>query len=184
MQNPTEWETLTGIPVPQCKMQGCCCRAASPSTPAKKLLEHAAQGDDFARNFLSQFVPYLTPGEAEAAVPGMTERMYRAAAKSEDFASLDDVVFYKCRYLGDDNRCQIYEDRPELCRSYPDTPFVVFAPGCAFEPWAKAVREKYLKIQAQVDELKALQARIRSGEPLDEETLDRLNALQLDESTL
>lgn len=38
-----------------------------------------------------------------------------------------------CRYLGDDNRCQIYERRWLLCRTWPHSPFdVVAIPECTF----------------------------------------------------
>ena len=177
MKNPAEWEALTGIPVPKCDQQGCCCRGASPSVPAHMLLKQAAEGDDFARNFLSQFVPYATHEEADASVPGIVERTLKAALKSEDFKSPEEVVFYRCRYLKGTNQCQIYEDRPELCRDYPGTPFVVFASGCAFEPWAKQIREKYADIEAELRELKALQQRVQAGEVLDEASLALLEGL-------
>lgn len=151
------WVEATGVPLPQCKMQGCCCRGASPSTPYFKLLEKAAQGDPFARDFFSIFIPHKSHEAAREVVPGLVERTLIASRKDEAFASEDDVVFYHCRYIGEDNKCQIWEDRPQLCRAYPDTPFVVFAPNCAFEPWAKAVREKFQAMKDELSDLKALQ---------------------------
>ncbi|MEZ4575991.1 MAG: YkgJ family cysteine cluster protein [Vampirovibrionales bacterium] len=37
---------------------------------------------------------------------------------------LKDVHFYHCPYLGQDNRCTIYNDprRPKICDEYPQTP--------------------------------------------------------------
>lgn len=152
------WAKETGIPLPECKKQGCCCRGASPSTPYHQLLEKAANGDDFARNFFSIFVPHASHDDARKIVPGLVERTLRAAEKDEGFQSAEDVVFYQCRYIGDDNTCQIWEDRPQLCRAYPDGPFVVFAPNCAYEPWAKAVKEKFAAMKAEIEQLKSLQA--------------------------
>lgn len=156
------WVEATGIPMPQCKMQGCCCRAASPSVPFHKLLEKAANGDDFARNFFSIFIPYASHEEARQVVPGLVERTLKAAQKDKAFENEDDVVFYHCRYIGEDNRCQIWEDRPQLCRAYPDSPFMVFAPGCAFEPWAQAVREKFNQMKAELAQLKTLKDELDS----------------------
>lgn len=152
----TDWVEATGIPMPTCKMQGCCCRGASPSTPAKKLLEKAADGDVFARNFFNIFIPYPNHDAARQVVPGLVERTLKASEKDAGFDSHDDVVFYHCRYIGEDNKCQIWEDRPELCRAYPDSPFVVFAPNCAFEPWAMAARQKFAEMKASIEELKTL----------------------------
>lgn len=148
------WSEVTGVPLPQCKMQGCCCRGASPSVPYHQLLRKAAQGETFARDFFTIFVPYDSHESARAVEAGLVERTLKAAEKDSGFEGPEDVVFYKCRYIGDDNKCQIWEDRPQLCRAYPDTPFVVFAPGCAFEPWSKAVRAKYAEIQEDLKNLK------------------------------
>jgi len=153
------WVEATGIPLPQCKMQGCCCRGASPSVPYHQLLEKAATGDEFARNFFSIFIPHASHDDARKVVSGLVERTLKAATKDENFKSEADVVFYHCRFIGDDNKCQIWEDRPELCRAYPDTPFVVFAPNCAFEPWGKAVKEKFAAMKEELAEAKALLAK-------------------------
>lgn len=149
------WVEATGIPLPKCKMQGCCCRAASPSVPAHQLLQKAAAGEEFARNFFSIFVPHANHDAARAVVPGLVERTLKAARKDAAFASEEDVVFYQCRYIGEDNKCRIWEDRPDLCRAYPDSPFMVFAPDCAFEPWAHAVKARFEAMKAEVETLKA-----------------------------
>ncbi len=158
------WVEATGVPLPTCKMQGCCCRGASPSTPFPKLMEKAANGDVFARDFFNIFIPYASHDEARAVVPGLVDKTLKAAEKQDEFESPDDVVFYHCRYIGEDNKCQIWEDRPELCRAYPDTPYVVFAPGCAFEPWAKAVKEKFNRMKDELEELKALRDELASNQ--------------------
>lgn len=152
------FEKELGIPLPQCCSKGDCCKGASPSTPFHQLMQRAAEGDDFARGFFSIMVPYPSHLEAEKVVPGLVERTLAAAKKSKDFPNpAEDVVFYHCRYLLPNNRCGVHEDRPQFCRDYPDTPFVVFAPGCAFEPWANACREKYTAMKEEVSRLKELQ---------------------------
>lgn len=155
------WVKATGIPLPACKMQGCCCRAASPSIPFHQLLEKAASGDPFARDFFSIFIPYENHEEAQEVVPGLVERTLQASRKDSRFASGEDIVFYHCRYIGEDNRCQIWEDRPGLCRAYPDSPFLVFAPGCAFEPWAKEAKEKFARMKAELEHLNRLKNELK-----------------------
>lgn len=164
---PNAFEKELGIPLPQCCGQGDCCKGASPSTPFFRLWEKAANGDEFARGFLSIMVPYESHADAEKVVPGLVERTIKAAQKSDEFESLDDLKIYRCRYVTADNRCGVWEDRPQFCRDYPDTPFVVMAPGCAFEPWAAACKEKYNALKAEVAKLKEMK-----------EELARLYALQ------
>lgn len=149
-----------GIPLPRCCNLGACCKGASPSTPYHQLLPRAVAGDDFARGFFSIMVPYATHGEAERVVPGIVERTLKAAEKQEAFTSSQDVVFYHCRYQTEDNRCGVWEDRPQFCRDYPDTPFVVMAPGCAFEGWGKACKEKFYTLKEEVSRLKELKSEL------------------------
>lgn len=156
------WVKATGVPLPTCKMQGCCCRAASPSTPAHLLLEKAAQGDEFARDFFSIFVPHISHNAARQRSGDLVEQTLRAAQKDETFRNEQDVVFYSCRYIGDDNKCQIWEDRPQLCRDYPDSPFVVMESNCAFRPWKEATREKYLEMKAELEELEDLKTELEN----------------------
>jgi Fe-S-cluster containining protein len=112
-------------------------------------------------------VPYTSHADAEKIVPGIVERTLLAAQKQEAFKTSADVVFYSCRYQTTDNRCGVWEDRPQFCRDYPDTPFVVMAPGCAFESWAKNCKEKFYAMKAEVAQLKAMK-----------QELDQLKSIQ------
>jgi Fe-S-cluster containining protein len=40
---------------------------------------------------------------------------------------LDGVLYFRCTRLGADNRCQAYEQRPRICRIYPNS--TMFAHG-------------------------------------------------------
>ncbi|HEY9685926.1 MAG TPA: YkgJ family cysteine cluster protein [Coleofasciculaceae cyanobacterium] len=154
------FEKEFGIPLPKCCNTGDCCKGASPSVPYHQLLAKAVAGEDFARGFFSIMVPYASHAEAERVVPGLVQRTIRASEKLEDFKSPEDIVFYRCRYQTADDKCGIWEDRPQFCRDYPDTPFVVMAPGCAFEPWAAACKDKYTAMKAEVAKLKELKAEL------------------------
>ena len=49
----------------------------------------------------------------------------------------------KCKHLGDDNLCQIYETRPQICRDYTTE-------NCEYEDdWTY---EKYFETPEQVEE--------------------------------
>jgi Fe-S-cluster containining protein len=143
-----------GIPLPQCCSLGDCCKGASPSKPYRQLLSRAASGDEFARGFFSIMIPYPTHEAATQVVPGLVERTLKAAANQEDFQDKAELVFYHCRYLTADNRCGVWEDRPQFCRDYPNSPFVIMAPGCAFEGWGQTCREKYTGLKSELKILK------------------------------
>jgi Fe-S-cluster containining protein len=153
----TLYERVFNLPKPQCCSQGDCCKGASPSVPVHQLWAKAAAGDEFARGFLSIFVPYASHAEAAAVVPGLVERSLKAAANNPKFTNgAEDVVFFHCRYHQSNNLCGVHEDRPEFCRSYPDSPFVVMAPGCAFEEWGKACKQRYHAMKQDVAQLQTL----------------------------
>ena len=161
MQNGFEREL--GLPKPQCCSLGACCKLASPSTPFYTLFEKAARGEEFARGFLSIMVPYASHEAARQAHPehaGLIDRTIVAARKSEKFVSDEDVVFYKCRYHLENNLCGIHEDRPQFCRDYPESPYVVMAPGCVFEDWASACKDKIESIEKQAAALEQMKAEL------------------------
>ena len=161
---------------PTCCSLGDCCKGASPSKPWHVMLKRAGEGDEFGRQFFSIMIPYASHEEAAKVVPGLVERTKRAAKKNpEQFQSDDDLVFYRCRYLREDNRCGVHEDRPQFCRDYPDTPFVVMPPGCAFEPWERTCRAKYNEMKAEVAQLKQLQAELDDLRKLQSEIQEAQN---------
>jgi Fe-S-cluster containining protein len=57
-------------------------------------------------------------------------------------------------YVSEDNKCLVWEDRPQLCRDYPGSPFLVMAPGCAYEEWSELCREKYRNLKIELEYLK------------------------------
>jgi len=151
---PNLYEKTFGIPKPKCCSSGDCCKGVSPSTPYHRLIQRAATGDEFARNFLSIMVPYASHDEARQVVSGVVDKTLEACRKLPDFENNEeDVVFYHCRYLRQDNKCGIHEDRPQFCRDYPDTPFVVMSPNCAYVPWGKACKQKYFDLKDNLESL-------------------------------
>ncbi|EKE02130.1 MAG: hypothetical protein ACD_20C00421G0004 [uncultured bacterium] len=156
-----KWSVLLNVPFPECKMTGNCCRFSSPSTPGTVLLKRAAENDGFARDYLSIFIPYLNIEEVKELNKELFEKNLEVIEKQKcDKVNLDNFVFYHCRFIGNDGKCMIYEDRPGLCREFPDSPYLVFAPGCAYEEWSQECKEKYAQLKEDVkahkEELKNL----------------------------
>lgn len=161
-QTTNPFEVAFDLPKPNCCSTGDCCKGVSPSTPFHQLLKRAGTGDEFAQNFFSIMVPYASHAEAAREVPGIVERSLQAVKQLDDFTEgADDIVFYRCRYLQADNRCGVHEDRPQLCRDYPDTPFVVMSPSCVYVPWAKACRKKYHALTDELSDLKEQKAYLK-----------------------
>jgi uncharacterized protein len=54
---------------------------------------------------------------------GLKMKLEQFAAEYLEIDSDDDYVFkcMPCRFLGSDNRCSVYDDRPTACREYPHT---------------------------------------------------------------
>jgi len=146
-----KWSEVFNISLPECGQCGICCKAASPSSSYKTLLEKAAQGEDFARDFFSIFVPYDIK-YAEKNYPEIVERSLKAFFAKKICS--EDLVFYRCIYYSEKNQCEIYEDRPELCRDFPGTPFVILDERCSFYYWAKECKEKYKNLQKELKIIK------------------------------
>ncbi|MEI7473629.1 MAG: YkgJ family cysteine cluster protein [bacterium] len=170
-----KWEEMLGIKFPECKQTGQCCKMASPSVPASLLLEKAAEGDDYARDFFSIFMPYNSLKEALAVNEKTVKRSLKAA--EEQGINPNEIVFYHCRFIGENNSCLIHEDRPQLCRDYPDTPFLVFSESCIYNGWSKECREKYKELK---EEAKALneQRKIIRDMQLQQQLLNKYKVLK------
>ena len=157
-----KWEELLGIrwPSPEggeslCDQSGECCRAAAQLAPWRTTLKNAGLGDPTAQNFLNQFIPYASQGAAHEAAPdGVEANLSLAAERGDD---LQDVVFYHCRFLKGKNICQIYEDRPALCREFPETAFTAIPGCCGYAKLAKHCNQTMEDMREELARLKKLQ---------------------------
>lgn len=145
-----KWSKSFNIALPECNKCGTCCNCASPSASYLKLLEKAAAGEDFARDFFSIFVPYKNIEEAGVLFPDIVERSIKASNNIKP----EDLVFYKCRYSSEENQCLVYEDRPALCREFPGSPYVILGKNCAYYDYVKICREKYKDLTKELENLK------------------------------
>jgi Fe-S-cluster containining protein len=112
-----------------CSQCGVCCRLASSEFSYEELLRKADQGDAFAQQFTGVFLPYASQEDAEKRFPDLVSQVVKYAESGKE------VHFYHCPYIGEDNRCSIYTKRPQICRSYPDTPLTFIYDHCAWKPW-------------------------------------------------
>jgi Fe-S-cluster containining protein len=124
-----------------CHKCGRCCRSATTYAPHQKLLAMAEEGHKEAQDFLNIFEPYESVEAARAVVPEQVNEVMRIAAARDDM-NADEVTFYHCRFVTDEGLCGIYDKRPRCCREAPVHGWSAMPPGCGFEGWQFAEREK------------------------------------------
>lgn len=138
-----EVQQLSQMPGHLCKQRGICCRVAtfkgmSNVAEVRKLAaDPEAHGHEQARGFLSIFVPYETQAEVRAIADEFVDRARTLG--EEKGKDPDKITFFHCKYVLQDGRCGVHEDRPEGCRRYP-FPYktMLFHPGCGYEQQAHA----------------------------------------------
>ena len=138
-----EVEKLLKMPQHLCKQRGICCRVAT----FKGSLSHAdiqaladdpqAEGHEQARDFASIFLPFESQEAVREEASEFVDRVRDfAAGKGQD---PDSITFFHCKYVLEDGRCGVHEDRPVGCRVYPfPHKNTIFHPGCGFEQQGKA----------------------------------------------
>lgn len=127
------------------KCAGCatCCRLACSEFSYQELLEKAKNGDNFAAQFTSVFIPYNSIEEAEAIYP---EYLQLLKEKVEG-----EVYFYHCPKLTEENRCSDYENRPQICRDFPDNPLAVLPDKCGYRAWKDEINPVALMLHSMVE---------------------------------
>ncbi len=141
-----------------CKMCGRCCRVVTNAKyPYEEIKKMAADGNDYAKDFLKIFEPYpsieAARQEDSSTVDNIIEQL-----KTDGKYNEKNLTFYRCKYILDDNKCSIYEERPTLCVHCPSTGWVIVPPGCGFESWLFLQREEdRQKVRRAKEELLELQ---------------------------
>lgn len=150
---------LSKRPENLCRMCGLCCRVATTTTPYQKLKEMAASGDKGAVDFLSVFEPYPSIEDARSVSAETVDNVIKSLKEDGNYSE-QDMTFYKCKYLGDDNLCKRYNDRLLLCKHFPASPWAIVPPGCGYEGWLFMKREetkqKIRKVKEELLELQLL----------------------------
>ena len=123
----------------KCNMCGACCKLAISEFSPAVLLEKASRGDKFAKEFIATFSPYEDLSEAEKQF-----KLYIEIIKE----SGEQVYYYHCKKITEDNKCPDYENRPTICRDYPDNPIQMLHPTCAYIGWHESIQKIVLTIKA------------------------------------
>jgi len=123
-----------------CAGCGACCRFAVSEFSPSQLYEKAKSGDIFASQFVKTFIPYKFQNEAREVFPEYVD-MLEKQANSEYY-------FYHCPKVTKDNRCPDYENRPQICRDFPDNPIAFLPKNCSFLPWKLKSEPVLLKLNA------------------------------------
>jgi Fe-S-cluster containining protein len=126
------------------KCSGCatCCNLACSDYSYEELQEKAKSGDNFAKQFTSVFVPYNSLEEARKIFPDYVDIVQTTMGEEEK------IYFYHCPLLTKDNKCSKYEERPEICRDFPENPLSVLPPSCGFYGWKDEVMVAAMTLHA------------------------------------
>lgn len=128
-----------------CKMCGKCCRVATASVGYEELLKLSNEGDKSAKEFLDTFEPY----------PSLEDALNADEATVKNIPDWENRTFYHCKHIKpDSNLCPKYEERFNVCRTFPTSPWAVTPPGCGFEGWLFQEREMHKKRIRQLKEEK------------------------------
>lgn len=126
-----------------CKGCATCCNLACSEFSPDELKERAERGDNFAKQFLSVFIPYSSKEEARSVYPEYIELL----EKNKE----NDVYFYHCPKLTEDKRCSDYENRPQICRDFPDNPLTLLPVSCGFCEWKEKSEDMTLLLHAMIE---------------------------------
>lgn len=112
-----------------CSKCALCCKFACSEFSPEELKQKSQCGDKFATQFLSVFVPYESPEEARKIYPEYVDLL------KTKYGNVEDVYFYHCPKLSSDNLCTDYENRPDICRDFPNNALAILPASCGFSPW-------------------------------------------------
>lgn len=141
---------MSNFPQELCKMCGKCCKSITTNHTYEELKDMTRKGSESARVFIEIFKPYASIEEARKVIPEQIDQVLKELEQNEGF-DINKVTFYYCPHLSPDNKCGIYECRPECCRRAPNSAWACMPPGCGFEGWQFEEREK---IKHQIRKLK------------------------------
>lgn len=152
---------LDSRPQELCLMCGKCCRLATTETPYKELLELAESGNESARDFLKIFEPYSSIEAAREVAPEIVDNILDALKYTPE--KIEEITFYKCKHILNNNLCGIYKERPLVCERFPTSPWAVIPPGCGFEGYLFKKREEIKqKIRKQKEALLDLEVILKT----------------------
>lgn len=125
---------------------GCatCCKLACSEFSYDELKQKAQNGDNFATQFTSVFIPYEDENEPKKIYPEYFELL-------QEKLEGEKVYFYHCPKLTEENRCSDYENRPQICRDFPDNPLSLLPSACGFCQWKSEVEPTALMLHSMLE---------------------------------
>ncbi len=160
-----------------CKKCGRCCRVVANNNYTYAQLQNmASDGNEYAKDFINLFIPYSSIADARAVDSEVVDNIINHL-KADGLYDENDLTFYKCRYIMDNNLCSIYEERPPLCIHCPSSGWVVTPPGCGYESWLFMKREEDMqKVRRAKEEL--LDLKIMKKKTQDEELIRKIESVE------
>lgn len=126
-----------------CAGCGVCCRFAVSEFSPDELKIKAQKGDNYAKQFTSVFVPYASIEEVKKIYPEYVEFLEKSA--------IGKYYFYHCPKVTEDNRCPDYENRPQICRDFPEVSNVFLPKYCGYSGWKLKSQSVSLKLRAEIE---------------------------------
>lgn len=126
-----------------CAGCGVCCRFAVSEFSPAELDAKAQNGDNYAFQFVKTFIPYETIDDARLVFPEYVEFLDKNVSGK--------YYIYHCPKVTDDNRCPDYENRPQICRDFPEINSIFLPKVCAFNPWKLKSESVWLKLNAVME---------------------------------
>ncbi len=167
-------------PFPQylCKMCGKCCKSITTNRTFEELKVLAEQGSTEAIEFVETFKPFPSIEEARKVVPEQIDQVLKIL-KNESGFNIEKVTFYYCPFINEDNKCTIYERRPNCCRRAPSHGWSAMPPGCGFEGWQFEQREKHKRMIRSIKEyFYTIESLSKDGKvPGKDQTIEELKAI-------
>ena len=120
-----------------------CCRLSVSEYSYEQLKQRAMRGDKFSKDFVSVFVPYKTEEEARAVNPEYFELLGELVEDTKTY-------YYYCPKLKD-NLCSDYENRPDICKSFPHNPLKLLPSKCSFNAWREDISKAAMLLKAKTD---------------------------------
>lgn len=125
------------------KCGSCCKLAATPNSP-EDLKKLADNGDKFAKEFITYFKPYEDFDVIKNLYPDYFDTVDVTNEK---------LYFYHCDLVTEDNLCPKYEDRPQICKDFPENPIDILPIKCGFKGWQEEVLDDILRLKALTEML-------------------------------
>ena len=127
-----------------CSCCATCCKLACSEFSYAELLEKANNGDNFATQFTSVFIPYKSEEEAYKAYPDYIDYLKETLPEGEK------TYFYYCP-KNKNNLCTDYENRPNICREFPTNPLMILPKTCGYKEWREETHTQTLLLHALVE---------------------------------